>query len=54
VAAVDTPGELNNKSLVNLLRTALGDDVPEIAFAAAKALFLMKDPAGAGITRIGL
>lgn len=46
VAAVDTLGELNDKSRVALLRTALGDDVPEVAFAAAKALFTMRDPAG--------
>ena len=46
VAAVDTLGELNDKTHVNLLKTALADEVPEVAFAAAKALFTMKDPAG--------
>ena len=46
VAAVDTLGELNDKSRVSLLRKALGDDVPEVTFAAAKALFTMKDAEG--------
>lgn len=46
VAAVDTLGEWNDKSRVALLKTALGDEVPEVAFAASKALFAMKDPAG--------
>jgi HEAT repeat protein len=46
VAAVDTLGELNDKSRIPLLKTALSDDVPEVAFAAAKALYAMKDPAG--------
>jgi HEAT repeat protein len=46
VAAVDTLGELNDKTRVELLRTALEDDVPEVAFAAAKALFTLKDRAG--------
>lgn len=46
VAAVDTLGELNDKSRLPLLRSALSDDVPEVAFAAAKALYTVKDPAG--------
>jgi hypothetical protein len=46
VAAVDTLGELNDKSHVNLVKSALNDEVPEVAFAAAKALYNLKDPAG--------
>ena len=46
VAAVDTLGELNDKTRVKLLKAALADPVPEVAFAAAKALFNLKDPAG--------
>src|SRR4051794_25083084 len=46
VAAVDTLGELNDKGRVDLVKSALGDEVPEVAFAAAKALYNLKDPAG--------
>lgn len=46
VAAVDTMGELNDKNRIGLVKAALGDEVPEVAFAAAKALYAMKDPAG--------
>ena len=46
VAAVDTLGELNDKGRVGLLRKALSDEVPEVTFAAAKALYTMKDPEG--------
>lgn len=46
VAAVDTLGELNDKSRLGLLKTALSDDVPEVAFAAAKALYALKTPEG--------
>ena len=46
VAAIDTLGDLNEKRRIDLIRSALKDDVPEVAFAAAKALFSMKDPAG--------
>lgn len=45
-AAVDTLGELNDKSYIALVKGALGDQVPEVAFAAAKALYSLKDPAG--------
>jgi hypothetical protein len=47
VAAIDTLGELNDKKRVGLVHAALADEVPEVAFAAAKALYAMKDPAGA-------
>jgi HEAT repeats len=46
VAAVDTLGELNDKSRVGLVKGALADEVPEVAFAAAKALYALKDPSG--------
>src|SRR3954454_14008902 len=46
VAAVDTLGELNDKKRTALVRMALSDNVPEVAFAAAKALYNLKDPEG--------
>ncbi len=46
VAAVDTLGELNDKKRLGLLKSALSDEVPEVAFAAAKALYNLKDPEG--------
>lgn len=46
VAAIDTLGELHDKSRIALLKNALADEVPEVSFAAAKALFSIKDPAG--------
>jgi HEAT repeat protein len=46
VAAIDTLGELNDRNRKALVKAALGDEVPEVAFAAAKALYAMKDPAG--------
>ncbi len=47
VAAIDTVGELNDKTHVPLVKSALNDEVPEVAFAAAKALYNLKDPSGA-------
>jgi HEAT repeat protein len=38
--------DLNNKGTVPALKKALGDDVPEVSFAAAKALWTLKDPDG--------
>ncbi|MBM3759755.1 MAG: HEAT repeat domain-containing protein [Acidobacteria bacterium] len=38
VAAVETLGELNDVSRIGLLKERLNDEVPEVAFAAAKAL----------------
>ncbi|MFL6448957.1 MAG: HEAT repeat domain-containing protein [Bryobacteraceae bacterium] len=46
VATVDTLGELNDKSRVTLVKSALNDEVPEVVFAAAKALYNLRDPAG--------
>lgn len=38
--------DLKNKRTPNALRRALQDDVPEVSFAAAKALWSLNDPAG--------
>jgi HEAT repeat protein len=38
--------DLKNKETVPTLKKALGDDVPEVSFAAAKALWTLKDPDG--------
>lgn len=46
LAATETLGEWNDKSRVKLLLARLNDDVPEVAFASAKALYLMKEPEG--------
>jgi hypothetical protein len=46
VASLDTLGELNDKTRLDLVKSALSDEVPEVAFAAAKALYALKDPAG--------
>lgn len=46
VAAIDTLGELDDRSRLELVKAALRDEVPEVAFAAAKALYTLKDPAG--------
>ena len=47
VGLLDTLGEMNDKKRVGLVQAALADEVPEVAFAAAKALYALKDPAGA-------
>lgn len=41
-AAVDSLGELNDKTRVILMKEMLNDEVPEVAFGAAKALHAMK------------
>lgn len=46
VATLDTLSELNDKRRIDLVKTALNDEVPEVAFAAAKALYSLKNPAG--------
>ncbi len=46
VAAIESLGELNDKSRLDALKKALNDDVPEVGFAAAKALFALKAPEG--------
>jgi HEAT repeat protein len=46
VAATETLGEWNDAKRLPLLRNMMQDDVPEVAFAAAKALYGMKQPEG--------
>lgn len=46
VAVVTSLVDLKNKSTVPALKKALGDEVPEVSFAAAKALWSLKDPEG--------
>jgi HEAT repeat protein len=46
LAAVSSLSELKTKQTTAALRKALNDDVPEVSFAAAKALFGQNDPAG--------
>jgi HEAT repeat protein len=45
-AAVVSLAEVKNKSTTAALRGALEDEVPEVSFTAAKALWARKDPAG--------
>src|SRR5450432_1277595 len=45
-AVVASLAEVKSKPATNALRKALEDDVPEVSFAAAKALFNMHEPAG--------
>jgi len=45
-AALDTVGELGDKRLAAAADKALGDDVAEVVFAAARALYRLHDPAG--------
>ena len=46
VATVTSLVDLKNKETVPTLKKALGDEVPEVSFAAAKALWTLKDPDG--------
>ena len=46
LAAVSSLADLNSKRTLEALREALRNDVPEVSFAAAKALFGLNDPAG--------
>lgn len=46
LAAVASLAELKTVSAKAALRQALADDVPEVSFAAAKALWALHDPAG--------
>jgi HEAT repeat protein len=45
-SALDTVGELGDAKLATVAGTALDDDVPEVVFAAARALYRLHDPAG--------
>lgn len=46
VAAVASLAELKNSRTIPALHKALNDDVPEVSFAAARALWALKDPEG--------
>jgi HEAT repeat protein len=45
-AALDTVGELGDRRLAPVAEKALDDDVAEVVFAAARALYRLRDPAG--------
>ena len=46
VATVQSIVDLKNKETLPALKKALADPVPEVSFAAAKALYALKDPDG--------
>src|SRR6202035_3412776 len=46
LATITSLVDLKNKRTVPTLSKALGSDVPEVSFAAAKALWTLKDPQG--------
>jgi len=46
LAAVASLAEIKNKSATAALEKALQDDVPEVSFAAAKALYARQSPGG--------
>lgn len=46
LATLDALGELGDRKLARLAEPALADDVPEVMFAAARALHRLHDPAG--------
>src|SRR3954447_16826651 len=46
VAVVESLAEVKSKSATAALRKALEDEVPEVSFSAAKALWARRDPAG--------
>jgi HEAT repeat protein len=46
IAALDTIGELGDRKLARLAQPRLSDDVPEVMFAAARALHRLHDPSG--------
>jgi HEAT repeat protein len=46
VAAVSSLAETKNRAVAVALRNALQDEVPEVSFAAAKALWALGDPTG--------
>jgi HEAT repeat protein len=46
LATITSLVDLKDKKTVAALRTALDDDVPEVSFAAAKALWTLDDPKG--------
>jgi HEAT repeat protein len=46
LAAVSSLAELRTQRSLKALKTALNDDIPEVSFAAAKALLALNDPSG--------
>jgi HEAT repeat protein len=46
LAAVASLAEVKSSGAVAALRQALNDEVPEVSFSAAKALWILHDPAG--------
>jgi HEAT repeat protein len=46
LAAVDSISDVTGRQAVEALREALDNDVPEVRYAAAKALWSARDPAG--------
>jgi HEAT repeat protein len=46
LATITSLSEVHNRTARTTLRRALEDDVPEVSFAAAKALWALRDPAG--------
>ncbi len=46
LATITSLVDLKNNSTIDVLKRALNDDVPEVSFGAAKALWTLKDPAG--------
>src|SRR5579862_1354984 len=46
LATITSLVDLKSKNTIATLKKALDDEVPEVSFAAAKALWTLKDPAG--------
>ena len=46
LATITSLVDLRNKNTVGALQRALNDEVPEVSFAAAKALWALKEPSG--------
>jgi HEAT repeat protein len=46
LAAVTSLSEIRNKAVTTALRKTLDDEVPEVSFAAAKALWILRDASG--------
>ncbi len=46
LATIASLEDLGSKGALDALHTALNDETPEVSYAAAKALWAMKDPAG--------
>jgi len=46
IAAISSMVDIKSPEVIMPLRNALEDDVPEVSFSAAKALWVLNDPAG--------